>query len=100
MNTTTQAILIGVFVIAALAFRVYRQTQERRWSIRGMWIAPLIFLAITIAVIVYDGMQTWIAPIAAVFGLAAGVGVGLYQGTHTTLRVDRPNKSIYVRTTP
>jgi hypothetical protein len=83
-----------------LAFRVYRQTREQRWGIANMWIVPLIFLAVTIVVVALDTMQYRLAPVAAVLGLAAGFGVGLYQGNHTTLRVDKPNKAVFIKVNP
>jgi len=98
--TSTQTIVTIVLVLAILAFRVYRQTKEQRWLIGKMWLVPLIFLAITIVIVVLDTVQYRLAVVAAVLGLAAGVGVGLYQGNHTTLRIDKPNKAVFIKVTP
>lgn len=100
MNSTTQTIVIVAIVIALLVFRVIRQTRERRWSIRGMWAIAWVFVAIAAVIVALDTLQTPFAPLAAVAGLAAGIGVGFYQGSHTTLRPDKPNGSVFVRTTP
>lgn len=83
-----------------LAFRVYRQSREQRWQIGRMWVLPMVFFIITFIVVALDTTQTVLAPVAAIVGLAAGVGIGLYQGNHTTLRMDKTNKAVYIRVTP
>jgi hypothetical protein len=98
--STTQTIITIIVIAAILAFRVYRQTREQRWLIAKMWTVPLIFLAITLVIVGFDTTQYSLAPVAAVLGLAAGVGVGLYQGNHTTLRIDKPNKAVFIRVNP
>ena len=98
--SSTQTIITIVVIVAVLAFRVYRQTREQRWLIDKMWIVPLIFLAITLVFVAIDTQQYRLAPLAAILGLAAGVGVGLYQGNHTTLRVDKTNKAVFIKVNP
>jgi Protein of unknown function (DUF1453) len=98
--SSTQTIITIVVIAAVLAFRVYRQTREQRWPIDKMWISPLIFLAITLVFVAIDTQQYWLAPAAGIVGLAAGVGVGLYQGNHTTLRLDKPNKAVFIKVNP
>jgi len=98
--TSTQTIITIVLILAILAFRVYRQTREQRWPIGQLWISPLIFLAITVLIVAMDTLQNWIAIVAAIVGLGVGVGIGLYQGNHTTLRIDKPNKAVFIKVTP
>lgn len=100
MTSTNQTILIVMVIVALLAFRIYRQTREQRWSIVGMWIAPAIFLAITVILVAIDTQRAWLAPVAGVIGLAGGLAIGLYQGNHTTLRIDKPNKVVHVKVSP
>ena len=65
-----------------------------------MWVAPAVFALLTIVIVGFDTTQVHLAPLAAVVGLAAGVWVGLYQGTHTTVRVDKPNKAVFITVSP
>jgi hypothetical protein len=98
--TTTQTIITVLVICAILAFRIYRQTREQLWKIGTMWAVPAVFLLVTIVIVSLDTMQNHLAPLAALFGVAAGVGLGLYQGNHTTLRLDKPNKAVYIRVAP
>ena len=98
--TQTQSLLIILVVIGLLAFRVYRQTREQRWLVARMWIIPILFLLVTAVVVVMDTRVDAFSVLAAVAGLAAGVGIGLYQGNHTTLRIDKANKAVFIRVTP
>ena len=99
MNTT-QTIVLFVIIAALLAFRIYRQTREQRWKIQTMWIVPIIFLVLTGLIVGVDTTQVVFAPLAAVVGLAIGFFIGLYQGNHTTLRIDKANKAVYVKVKP
>ena len=95
-----QTIVGIVVVLAIIAFRVYRQTREQRWAIGRIWLMPGIFVAITVVIVALDTTQQVFAPLAAVAGLGLGIAIGMYQGNHTTLRVDKPSGSVFVRVTP
>ena len=98
MNVQT---IVGIVVILAIiAFRVYRQTKEQRWAIGRIWLMPGIFVALTVVIVAFDTTQQVFAPLAAVAGLGLGIAIGLYQGNHTTLRIDKPSGSVFVRVTP
>jgi len=93
-------IIVGV-IILLLGFRIYRSTQEQRWMLGSLWILPIIFILLTIFVVVGDTIAgSHFAPIAAVVGLGIGVGIGLYQGNHTTLRIDKPGKAVFIKQKP
>jgi len=92
--------IIGV-VVLLLAFRIYRQMREQRWALGGMWVMPIIVALIVLAVVAADTISgSPLAPLAAVVGLAVGFGIGMYQGNHTTLRVDKPGKAVFVKVHP
>jgi hypothetical protein len=94
------AIITVVVIAAVLAFRIWRSTREQKWSVPGMWVLPSIFLLLTGVIVAIDvASSVWVVP-ASVAGLAAGVGIGLYQGTHTTVRVDAPVRSVFIKISP
>ena len=95
-----QSFIVIVVIAAIVAFRVYRQSREQRWLISRMWITPAILLVLTLVIAALDARSSLWVPLAAVLGLAAGIGIGLYQGTHTTVRVDKAAKCLYVKVSP
>ncbi len=100
MNQTTTLVIVIVLIVAIIGFRIYRSVREQRWSITKMWIVPIIFVCL-LGVIVGIDVPTsiWVVP-AAIAGLAAGLGVGLYQGTHTTVRADHAAGNVYIKISP
>jgi hypothetical protein len=100
MNQTTTIVIVVVIVVALLAFRIYRAAQEQRWSITGMWVVPAIFFLFTLVVVGLDVSSTiWVIP-AALGGLVVGLGIGLYQGNHTKIRVDAAARRIFIKISP
>lgn len=96
-----QSLIVIGAIILLLGFRIYRSTREQRWTIGGMWVLPIIFLLLAIIVVVGDTMTgSRVAPLAAVIGLGIGFGIGLYQGNHTALRIDKPSKVVFIRQKP
>ena len=92
--------IIGVLVLL-IGFRIYRQSREQRWSLGGMWVMPIIFILLTVVAVAADTITgSPLAPLAAVVGLAIGFGIGMYQGNHTTLRIDKPGKAVFVKVKP
>lgn len=92
---------ILVLVVALIVYRVYRQSREQRWAMSRLWMTPIIFALITIWSVYLDTVfGSMYAPFAAVAGAAVGFGIGMYQGNHTTVRVDKPGKAIFIKVTP
>ena len=100
MNPTLQTTIVVVLIVAALGYRIYRQTREQRWSVKTMWIAPGIFAAITVVAVAGDATRSWWAILSAVVGAVAGTALGFYQGNHTTLRVDKAAGLVFVKIAP
>ena len=99
-NQSATFIVVVAVIVAMIGYRIYRQTREQRWSVTRMWFAPAAFLALTALIVAADSQASRLAPALAVAGLVLGVGVGLYQGTHTTVRVDKAAQSLFVKTSP
>src|SRR5579863_2187410 len=101
MNSTLETVIFIVVVVAAVAFRVYRQTREQRWKLSSLWVVPIIMLAVTVLIVAGDATRTGaIAIVAALVGLAIGTGIGYYQGNHTTIRVDKSNRAVFIKIAP
>ncbi len=100
MNQTTTIIIVGAVVLFAVVLRVVRMTREQRMNIVGMWIVPAVFAILTGIIMVVDGTTSPLDVAIAVGALVAGAALGLYQGTHTTVRVDRATRSVYVKVSP
>ena len=100
----TQAQLVPLITIALivviLGIRIMRASREQRFSPRTMWIVPGIFGLITIAVIVVDGLTSPLDIALMIVALAVGFGIGWYQGTHTTVRVDHSQHAMFVKISP
>jgi len=92
-------VIVGVLILL-IGFRIYRQTREQRWSMKSMWVVPIIFAIITAGVVAFDTTTSVFAPLAALGGLGIGVAIGMYQGNHTMLRVDKPAHAVYIKVTP
>lgn len=100
MKFNPQLIVTIVIVVGLLAFRIYRQSREQRWKIGTLWAAPVVLTLVTVLVVAQDVKITALAVATALAGLAVGTAVGFYQGTHTRLRVDKPNKLVLVKIAP
>jgi hypothetical protein len=99
-SSTTQTIVLILVIAIVIGFRIYRQSREQQWKMGSLWVLPVIFLALTVVIIAMDTTQAIVAPVAGVIGLIAGFAIGLYQGNHTTLRIDKPNSVVYIKVTP
>ena len=92
-------ITIGL-IIVILAIRIIRMSREQRFGPTTMWIAPIIFALITAGVIAVDRLTSPLDIALMLLALAAGFGIGWYQGTHTTVRVDHSAHAMFVKISP
>ena len=95
-----QGIIAGLAVAAFLVVAAYRQTRERRVSPVGMWIAPVIFLILTATILAIDHLSSPIAVITVALAVLVGIPIGLAQGSHCAVEVDRAARRIAYKANP
>ena len=86
--------------IAIAVFVVVRQLSERRVRVRSIWLLPAIMVLLSAELVAADGLTTPSDVALLIAIMAAGAGIGWYQGTHTTVRVDRAAGSMFVKASP
>ncbi|HVA38851.1 MAG TPA: hypothetical protein VNJ51_14695 [Candidatus Dormibacteraeota bacterium] len=96
----TQAIVVGLLFAAFLVLAVYRQTRERRTSLLGMWSAPAVFVVLAALVAAEDHLTTPLAIAVLLAAALVGIPLGLYQGVHCTVQVDRAARRITYKANP
>jgi membrane protein CcdC involved in cytochrome C biogenesis len=97
----TETVLITVAIVAVvLVFRIMRMRREQRFGVMTMWIVPALFALLAIGVVIFDRVTTPLDMVLVLLALAVGAAIGWYQGTHTTIRVDRKAQAAYVRVSP
>jgi hypothetical protein len=96
---TATALMVGLLILV-VGVRVIRMTAEQRYSPTGMWTVTVLFAAVTAWFAVFEHVTSAsdIAIVLAAF--AVGLGIGWYQGTHTTVRVDRAARAMFVKVSP
>ncbi|TAM78079.1 DUF1453 family protein [bacterium] len=99
-GSVAQGIIAGLVVAAFLVVAAYRQSRERRVSPVGMWITPAIFLILTAAILAVDHLSSPLAVAAVVLAVALGIPVGIAQGSHCTVEVDRSARRITYKANP
>ena len=92
-------ITIAVIIIV-VGIRFARMAREQRFAPGTMWILPLIAALITAGLVVFDGFTTPLDIVFMIVALGVGFGIGMYQGTHTTVRVDHGAHAMYVKISP
>ena len=96
----TQAQLVPlitiVLIVVILGIRVIRMSREQRFGPKTMWIVPIIFALITAGVIAVDRLTSPLDIALMLPALAAGFGIGWYQGTHT----DHSAHAMFVKISP
>jgi hypothetical protein len=95
----TPIILVAV-IIVVVGLRIWRSTREQRFQTGTMWVVPGIFAAFTLGFIVIERYTSPLDIAFVVLALAVGVAIGLYQGTHTTVRVDHAAHAMFVKISP
>ncbi|TAM58310.1 DUF1453 family protein [bacterium] len=96
----TQSIVAGLFVAAFLVVAVYRQSRERRVSPVGMWISPAILLLLTAAVVALDRLASPLTMTVVALAVVAGVPLGIAQGSHCSIEIDRAARRIVYKSNP
>ncbi|HXW51583.1 MAG TPA: hypothetical protein VEJ41_06290 [Candidatus Acidoferrales bacterium] len=100
MSQTETTVIIAAVIVLAIVLRVWRATREQRINLSSIWVAPIIFLLLTGWVLWVDGLFKPADILLAALAVAVGGAIGMYQGTHTTVRVDRQARAMYVKAKP
>ena len=100
MSQTATLLVTFAVILVVVIIRVRRMTREQRFGIYTMWIVPLIFAGLTGFIMTVDHVTAPLQLGLSLVALAAGAGLGIYQGTHTTVRVDRAARAMFVKVSP
>jgi hypothetical protein len=101
MNQMHVAQLITVLaIIVLLGVRILRMSREQRFQPARMWFIPALFAILTVWLVVFDGFTTPLDILLMLVALACGFGIGWYQGSHTTVRVDHEQHAMFVKISP
>jgi Protein of unknown function (DUF1453) len=101
MTQTEMTTVIVIAVIALLVgWRVWRAMREQRMKAAYMWVTPTLVAALAVWMLVIDGLTRPLDIVFALVALGLGAVTGLYQGTHTAVRIDRSARLLYVKTKP
>jgi hypothetical protein len=94
-------ILLGIAIVAlVVVLRVRYMAREQKFGIVRMWATPPVLAALTAWIMIFDRFTSASDVALAVVALAVGGAIGWYQGTHTTVRVDRAAGAMFVKTSP
>ena len=93
-------IILAFVIVVVVGLRIWRSTREQRFQPGTMWLVPGIFAVFTLAFIVIERYTSALVIVFMVVALAIGVAIGMYQGTHTTVRVDHTAHAMFVKISP
>jgi hypothetical protein len=93
-------IILIVAIILVVGLRIWRSTKEQRFQPSNMWFLPILFAAYVVWLIVVEGYTRPLDIVLMVVALAVGGAIGMYQGTHTTIRVDHAAHAMFVKISP
>ncbi len=80
---------IAIYLVVA-GLMVFRYSRPQKMTITRMWVAPIIFTAMT-AFAIWGAQQTnpaepWQIVVAVLGGLVLGAPLGILRGKHTNVR--------------
>jgi hypothetical protein len=96
----TQTIFNIILGVALVAFIIYRVSSERKFPIGSLWVFPAILFAMGIFDIVVTGVSSPLDIVYMLLAFAVGGAVGWYQGIHSTVRVDKTARAVFLKTSP
>ena len=85
---------IAIYVVIA-ALMIFRNSKPQKMTLTRMWVAPLLFVAMT-AIAIWGYQQqnpapAWTVVVAVIAGLILGAPLGYLRGKHTNVRItDKP----------
>jgi hypothetical protein len=100
MSQIEITVLFAALIVVALGLRSVRASREQRIKMSSIWVAPAIFLLLTVLVIYVDRFTTPLDIVLVAASVIVGGAIGMYQGNHTTVRIDRQARVLYVKARP
>ena len=90
MDRTQLFSTIAIYVVIA-ALMIVRYSRPQKMTLTRMWVAPLLFTAMT-AFAIWGYQQqnpapAWTVAVAVIAGLILGVPLGYLRGRHTNVRI-------------
>lgn len=90
---------IAIYVVIA-ALMIFRYSRPQKMTLTRMWIAPILFAAMT-AFAIWGYQQQFPAPawaigVAVVVGLILGAPLGFMRGKHTNVRITETPGVMYL----
>src|SRR5665213_334659 len=96
MHGDNQGLIMSIaFYVIIAGLMVYRNLRPQKMTLTRMWVAPILFTAMT-ALAIWGSQQTnpapaWAVGVALVAGLILGAPLGYLRGKHTNVRItDKP----------
>jgi energy-converting hydrogenase Eha subunit A len=96
----TQGIINILIAAAVLGLVIFRVSRERKFPIGSLWVFPAILVALGIFDIVMTGVSSPLDILYMVVAFAAGGAFGWYQGIHSTVRIDKAARCVFLKTSP
>lgn len=100
MSHTAVLFLTFAIVLGFVVWRIRRMIREQRFGLITMWVLPGLFVVIALAIMLGERVTTSEDVAFAALAFAAGGAIGYYQGRHTTVRIDRSARAMWVKVSP
>lgn len=100
MSQTETTVIVAAVIVLAIGLRIWRASREQRIKVATIWVAPVLFLFLTVWVLYVDAITSPLDIVLVALAVILGGAIGMYQGTHTTVRIDRQAKLLYVKARP
>jgi hypothetical protein len=98
-NNIAAYAIVGVVVVALMAFRTRRMMQSRPFRLQFVWIAPAIIVALTTLLLVRQPPQgrEWLWVVG---GFALGAGLGWFRAKTVKLDLDPSTRTVMAQSSP
>jgi hypothetical protein len=101
---------IGLIYVVAIAIFVWRMSRPQRTTVFGLWLRPVLLLALT-ALVVWSGYvaelamgqippPAWEIAAVLVVGAALGIPLGFLRGRHSEVKPTGRRGVMYVHSSP
>lgn len=99
MQSNQTVTTIVVYAVVA-GLMIFRYSRPQKMTLTRMWIAPILFTALTAFAIYGSQIQnpapTWEVTVAVIVGLMLGVPLGILRGKHTNVRATETPGVMYL----